>query len=461
MISRTAIATDNTMATKPLRILEDIHSSFGLNVSPLKRKGNIPASRNFLSKAPKAGVHLHLGGGQMFATVYRLLPSEDKDALRDTYRKALSVKEKNEFDKKSEIQKDEFLISVLKKTLSLKTGDLFHEKYAEVSRKIPMYEPRVVQEVVKDIAYDRMKNNYLIVSLRLNTRMGAHKNITSKQLVEAVMAGVAQAEEQAKSDGLKQTSLDCEIIASLPKFYDEDYGEKLAQDIIDLKNEGYPISGGDLAGPEVEFINKHNIFISKIIDHDFSAINNDEMDKLLGITAHVAEDRDDENVATQDMHNYLNIFNGKNEFMFKYGLVRVGHACNAKYDLDGDLLRRLIYQDIGVEALPISNICCPQTSKIQEIRESGLHIPVRPIDKTPYMEMLDAGVKIAVDTDDPLMESGTTMEDQFEVLGATPGEVKKMTMNAIKMAFISPERKKMRLSQAEKMFDDMEKNGIR
>lgn len=100
---------------------------------------------------------------------------------------------------------------------------------------------------------------------------------------------------------------------------------------------------------------------------------------------------------------------------------RIGHGTRAVED--PALISYLAEHRIGVEACPVSNV---RTGVIESL------------DRHPIQELLDAGVLVSVNTDDPKMFD-TSLADEFAALSETfgfgLGEIETLTLNAVDCAF--------------------------
>lgn len=111
----------------------------------------------------------------------------------------------------------------------------------------------------------------------------------------------------------------------------------------------------------------------------------------------------------------------------EFGASRIGHGVRALED--PELVEELLRQQIPLEVCPTSNVCTAMFSGIEE---------------HPIMEMLDRGLKVTLNTDDPSIE-GTTIEKEFSLLrekaGLTAEDERLLTENAIEAAFLSEDEK--------------------
>ncbi len=119
------------------------------------------------------------------------------------------------------------------------------------------------------------------------------------------------------------------------------------------------------------------------------------------------------------------------------GAERIGHgtSCTA----DPALLEHLAAQRIPVEVCPTSNVRTGQVASI------AAH---------PVRRMLDHGVLVTLNTDDPPM-FGATLTGEYvavaETLGLGTREIAALAGNAVQASFLEPERKAVLLSEITEM----------
>ena len=111
------------------------------------------------------------------------------------------------------------------------------------------------------------------------------------------------------------------------------------------------------------------------------------------------------------------------------GLTRIGHGIRAVDE--PDILKRIVDRGITLE-------CCPT---------SNTHLGAFD-DRHPLKDLIDAGVRIALGTDNPVRMS-TEIGREYalaEAWGATGGQLDALTRNGIEAAFTSPVRKQQLLA---------------
>lgn len=113
----------------------------------------------------------------------------------------------------------------------------------------------------------------------------------------------------------------------------------------------------------------------------------------------------------------------------EYGAVRIGHGVRAKED--ETLLELIQKKGITLEMCPTSN---RQTHAVEDMSEY------------PFIDYLNRGIKVTLNTDDPAIER-TTLPKEFEYMknrfGMTEAQKKIVLENAVNAAFTSTDVKKL------------------
>lgn len=107
----------------------------------------------------------------------------------------------------------------------------------------------------------------------------------------------------------------------------------------------------------------------------------------------------------------------------EFGALRIGHGVHAIED--EDLVKELAEKQIPLELCPTSNVCTAIFNNIAE---------------WPLKKLLDSGMCITINTDDPSIE-GVSLRDEFNKLidafGIGEREIKQMLVNSAKASFAS------------------------
>lgn len=106
---------------------------------------------------------------------------------------------------------------------------------------------------------------------------------------------------------------------------------------------------------------------------------------------------------------------------------RVGHGVRCMED--GALVERLVQEQVPLEVCPSSNVCLGVFPSLAD---------------HPIRRMLDAGLNVTINSDDPPMFS-TTLTDEWirvvEMFGLTYAEVNKLTQSAIEASLVTDARR--------------------
>ena len=108
------------------------------------------------------------------------------------------------------------------------------------------------------------------------------------------------------------------------------------------------------------------------------------------------------------------------------GVTRIGHATHATSD--PRLLSLLVDRDITVEVCLSANLLLGAVPSLSD---------------HPLPRLLDAGVKVALGTDNPV-QFGSTIGEEYQLaaqLGLSTEQLRDLTRNAVRAGFTTPERK--------------------
>lgn len=214
-------------------------------------------------------------------------------------------------------------------------------------------------------------------------------------------AGVVAAVVEGADQGRAETGLGVGLIGILSRTYGV---EACRRELDALLGRAGAIVALDLAGDEANFP------CPLFVEHFRRA-----RDAGWRVTVHAGEAAGPENVwsAIRDL-----------------GAERIGHAVRAAED--EALLDHMAERGIGVEANLTSNV---QTTTVPDYRSH------------PARRMLERGLKVSLNSDDPAI-SGITLAHEYRVAapaaGFTPGQVARAQANAIETAFL-PEAAKAAL----------------
>jgi adenosine deaminase len=117
------------------------------------------------------------------------------------------------------------------------------------------------------------------------------------------------------------------------------------------------------------------------------------------------------------------------EMAIELGAERIGHGIRIIHDKQ--VMKKVIDHEITLEVCPISNY------KTGALKADAKH---------PLRELLQAGVRVTINTDDQGVQ-GTTWGDDYtfasETLGLTKEEIKSCLKNSFEASFLPPARKEV------------------
>ena len=123
-----------------------------------------------------------------------------------------------------------------------------------------------------------------------------------------------------------------------------------------------------------------------------------------------------------------------------FGAVRIGHGVRSLED--EEVVKRLVDNNIPLELCPTSNV-------LTAIYPS--------IDKWPLKELMDRGIYITINTDDPSVE-GTTIKEEYQNLidtyNLSKDDVKSFLINGVNASFASDDLKRKMLAKIESNFNN-------
>lgn len=103
------------------------------------------------------------------------------------------------------------------------------------------------------------------------------------------------------------------------------------------------------------------------------------------------------------------------------GAERIGHGIDSM--LDGDLVARLVDEQVPVDVSPTSNVC---TRAVERIADH------------PLPAMLDAGLLVTLNTDDPTM-FGTDLTEEYRTvhrMGLAPADLVRLAANGVRASYL-------------------------
>jgi adenosine deaminase len=262
----------------------------------------------------------------------------------------------------------------------------------EVLRKF-YRSPKVISRITEETIADAAADNVRYLELRFTP--AALSKVAGFPLGE-VMDWVAEAAQKAQSKYQVTTRL----IASVNRHESPQLAEQVAGLAVERRGNG--IVGLDLAGDETGYAAS-----------PFSSIFQEARQDGLNITVHAGEWGGAENVA---------------EAIQILGAERIGHGVRVMEDAS--------VVSLGRERGTAFEVCV--TSNYQ----SGV---VNALDEHPIQQMLEAGLNVTIDTDDPSI-SQITLSDEYQVvceqIGFTIDLLRDRILAAARAAFLPIEERK-------------------
>ncbi len=263
-----------------------------------------------------------------------------------------------------------------------------------------MQTKETIEEAVYMLSSRLAKSGLLYFEIRFGPQLHIHRGLRQEEVVSSAIKGLRRAE--------KEYGILCQLILCAIR---GDHNEEENFETIEVarKYYGKGVCGVDLAGAEA--IYRTGIFAPVFLK---------AKEYGLPITIHAGEVGGPESV-----NEAINM-----------GASRIGHGVRAVFD-EG-LLSYCANHDIAFELCPTSEV---DTHAISSY------------DSLPIYEFLSKGIKVNINTDDMTI-SNITLKKEFEKLQKTfqfPYEIiEKLYMNAVDMAFLDEENKKILRSKIKK-----------
>lgn len=352
--------------------------------------------RQLFKLVPKTDLHVHIGGS--------------------TRRKDIEVFMKENGVPENEIPK---LMSLIKPTYESITDAL--DAYYKVPKHV--FTPSQFQRATFGIVQDEAEDNSKVLEVRTSI---LNKGGKPEEIVEAVEDGLKEGVSWvAKNFGYNMRTY-LTILAQ--RFGTSKESLETAKLAVELaKRPDSLIRGFDLAGDESKHtITKHEEALRYIKEHGPK--------RNIGLTIHAGETKSSENISgAESIRKAL-----------EYGTDRLAHALRL---LDDDELKKFVIENgIPVEMMPWSNV------NSNAVDSYPLH-PIKP--------WLGEGMKINLNTDNRLIDQ-ITLRQQLAQLWANDlitkwEQIKRLTINGIKAAFLDEVEKQKVLREVEDEFAKLEK----
>ncbi|MFZ0325290.1 MAG: adenosine deaminase [Actinomycetes bacterium] len=254
---------------------------------------------------------------------------------------------------------------------------------------------RVAAEAVIDLAADGV----LYAELRFAPALATRRGLGLDEVIDAMVAGQRAGESLAAGEG--RSIVTGVLVCGMRQ---EDSVLDVAQAAI--RHHGNGVVGFDLAGPEAGFpASRHADALGLL--------------RAAGVplTLHAGEAFGPSSVADA----------------VQQGASRIGHGVRVLED--PELTRRVAAQGIVLEVAPTSNL------------QTGV---ASSYDEHPFKRLVDAGVRVTVNTDNRLM-SGTSVSMEMQHLrdafGYTLDDFKSFTLTAARSAFLTDDQRNALVAQ--------------
>lgn len=253
--------------------------------------------------------------------------------------------------------------------------------------------PSVIRRIAQEAVIDAAEDNIKYMELRFTPK--ALCNIVKCSAHDVVRWVCETVAETADEYGMV-----VKLIVSMNRHESVEIGEKVTQAAIDYMDMG--VVGIDLAGIEAGYA-----------AYPFRDVFERGRRAGLGVTLHAGEWEGPQSVW---------------DALSNVGAHRIGHGIRSIEDTG--VVHVLLEQDVTLEVCPSSNVDSGVVTTM-----SSHQLPV----------LLASGLNVTLNTDDPLV-SGITLTDEIvrvmENLPITLDDVKQMTLNAAKAAFLPNDEKR-------------------
>ncbi len=261
---------------------------------------------------------------------------------------------------------------------------------------------------VSTLLKEQYAQGIIYTEIRFAPQLHMRKGLTQKEVVEAVLEGKCEGEASTSklqdvgsvAGGIKSGIILCCMRGS------DNYDANMTTVRLAKEYLGKGVVAVDLAGAEGLFPTE-----------DFADLF--ELARELGVpfTIHAGEAAGSESVIAA----------------LEYGTKRIGHGIRAAWD--DELMQRLASEGTFLELCPTSNLNTKVVEKLEDY---------------PIRKLLDAGVKVTINTDN-MTVSGTTLSREIQLVmekcGLLEEQVKNILINSVEATFAPEDVKKYLLEQ--------------
>ncbi len=342
---------------------------------------------SFFEKLPKSDLHVHLDGSLRLSTILELAERDGIELPAQTAEGLAAAMHCGE-----------------------NTGSLVeYLKAFDITLKVMQTEEALFR-VAYELAEDAARENVRYMEVRYAPMLHTRKGLRLTSVVEAVLAGLREAQED---HGIEGSVIICGIRNISPESSLE-----MAQLAVAYKNRG--VVAFDLAGAEYDHPAKHH-------REAFSLIRQNN----INCTIHAGEAFGPESIA-QAIH--------------VCGAHRIGHGCRLRED--GELLHYINDHRIALECCPSSNV---QTGAVRDLVTHPLKL------------YHDLGLRVTVNTDNRLITDTTVSKELWIAhtqMGLSVEEIKRVVINGFKAAFLPFHIKQAYLRRISKALKGFSEDGV-
>ena len=327
------------------------------------RDGSPMLPLSFFEQLPKTDLHVHLDGSLRLSTIIE---------LANEYKVELPSKNPAELSEAMNLGKN--------------CGSLVEYLRAfDVTLRVLQHR-EALYRVAYELAEDAAKENVRYMEVRYAPMLHTQKGLRLTTVVEAVLSGLRQAQENF---GIESNLIICGIrnVSAASSL-------EMAELCVAYKGRG--VVGFDLAGAEYDHPAKHHRQAFQLV-----------RDNNINVTIHAGEAYGPESIA-QAIH--------------QCGAHRIGHGCRLREN--GDLLHYVCDHRIPLECCPSSNV---QTGAVPSLASHPLKL------------YLDLGLRVTINTDNRLVTNTTVSKELWlchSEMGMPLADIKSVILSGFKSSFL-------------------------
>ncbi len=402
------------------------------------------APHTLIQASPKITLHEHLGGAVLARTLVKNMDSAAWQKafahFKNLYPENTSFSKletyliNNQFEKESvsHISNPEMFksacdfigkLSRIDKSVRSNPTPLasFNDHYGFISRLIDMTDPAIAKDAAHDYAEDAIKEGVIGIELRLNPLMGLKNGVKPYNLLKAISDGINQAITEAKTesnDGTQKfNDLKFGLTCSMVRNIGPTHGIEVAKTAIELRNQGLPVTGIDIAADEEKFpALPFKPAFDMVHEHNRQMIEANTPERRIGITIHAGETKN-----SGSLSPHASILNAIELGWKPETRCRIGHGIRGNFH-DPELVTQLIQKFIGLETCPHSN-------------EDLAHDIATDLSNYPAKTAIDAGIPTSINTDNSSI-FGTDATVGIASIRPSIAQLAKITEASLKMFFI-------------------------